>query len=165
MEDVVGTPVRDEIDEEWHWGYGQVDLSDFKLSVHHKMWIGRRIVRDGLRLLDAVDLYNLNMKTLNKYSNYYLKGIRLHEEGGRPRILDSESMNSVVEFIRSEGPISDWRLRERIRMEAAKSMERNFPTLSLVDKKIISKRTVGRYVILLQELAKKEDSDENVDDD
>ena len=61
-----------DFDEEWSHGDDPVDLSDVKLLVEEKFWLGRRIANGTFRTRELEVKYNIQYKTLNKYARLYV---------------------------------------------------------------------------------------------
>ena len=70
------------------------------LSVDEKSSLGQRLIAGSMTTAEALLECNFTSRTLNRYMKSVRDGLALHEESGRPRVLDTEGFHDVVNHMR-----------------------------------------------------------------
>ena len=69
------------------------------VTAEQKRWFAQEIIQDPSKLRFFVAKTGLNVKTLWHWKNQVAQGNILHENGGRPKLIDDEEMKAVVQDI------------------------------------------------------------------
>jgi transposase len=132
---------------------GTVDLKGKILKVIEKKYLGEQIATGQQKVKELTTKYNINKRTVSDYKNKYIYHLRTCEEGGRPRCLDPEAQEFIIQTIRSDPSISESKLRQIIREKHKECwVQWNTYHVDRVYRKV-SVRTVVRYSQLLRQRA------------
>jgi len=71
--------------------------------------------------------YNICLRRLREYAYRTKNGIILHDDNGRPKLLDDISFEIIIEAITRDIKISDMDLKSLIKREFIATRDRRFP--------------------------------------
>ena len=129
------------------WGFEIPDLSEVRLTVIEKKWLGRQIVNGLISTSELSHRYQIPRRTLRNYSNKVRKGLPMFFGGGRPRALDTESCENCSNFIDQTPNCQRQELKPIIRAQHKETLVRRYPNKNANDlpEKNLSKRSIVRY--------------------
>jgi transposase len=126
------------------------DLSGKVLTEDERMLLGMAVVSRHITIKQLALRHNLNYKTVTNYVRKVRLGQRPHARPGRPRKLDPIGITNCVDYISHDYSESNKQLKVRIRLESKLTTCRRYLRPEIRQLKLISRRTVGRYVDLVR---------------
>ena len=130
------------------WGENSIDLRGIQLTINQKLWLGQFMNghEKGIRILK--ERYNLRKTSLYLYRQRYRDQVQMHSSGGRPRAIDSDSVEVIRDFVRSESPSKE-QLKIVLKQAHVRTMCRRRPDIDAYEVRPLSKRSIGRYTVAL----------------
>lgn len=81
------------------WGRSKVSLKGKTLNENEKMYLAQCINRDGNSCSFIARKYSITKSVIGKYAQSARNGVKLHNTGGKPPILDSISSKALVDYL------------------------------------------------------------------
>ena len=123
---------------------GNAQISPKELTIEQKIHIVDSIIRKENTISTASTRFNLPYKYVWKLKDKYLKRGFFHWNNGRPRCIDEEGFQTLVNFTAEIDP-NELQLKHAISEEHIHTVERRLPGLDLEEVKPMSRRSAGRY--------------------
>ena len=127
------------------WNGSHADLSSNKLTETEKLWLGREVASRRQTPISLAKRFNLKRNTIQWYGRLVKKGKKPRSSSGRPRKIDNIGLENICSFKKDESDEHLNCLKRQIRLEAKETHERSNSAGNQLDYIKISKRTVGRY--------------------
>ena len=125
------------------FGRGARDLEQQVLSASDKYWLGSRVVFEMMSTREVADMYNLNIRRVQRYAEAYRNNTFLKSVEGRPRSVDEDGYERVKrKAAENDHCMKTPELRKMIHDEAMISAEiRGIP---ITERKYPSRSTLWR---------------------
>jgi hypothetical protein len=142
------------------WGRNILDLRGVRLTIEQKLWLGEFMTTNKNAHKIIKNQFFLRRRVLQKYQHCFRNNIRMFSGGGRPRAIDEEGIENVCNFLITERPTKD-HFKQILKDEHAQTVCRRILGLDPDDVKVLSQRSVGRYMTTLYVIEEFEPVDDN----